>query len=167
LTGVMFLLVLAAAAHAPGPGQERTLAFFNIHTQEHLTVIYRRGDDYVPEALAKINHILRDTIGGEEHPIDPGLLDFLYDLLEKAGYHQEVHVVCGYRSPQTNTMLHDRTSGVALGSLHTKGRAIDLRLPGVDTKKLYNIAKSMNRGGTGYYRSSDFIQIDTGPVRFW
>jgi uncharacterized protein YcbK (DUF882 family) len=155
----MFLLVLAAAAQTPGLGQERTLAFFNTHSQEHLAVIYRRGHDYVPEALAKINHILRDTIGGEEYPIDPDLLDFLYDLLEKTGYHQEVHIVCGYRSPQTNTMLHNR--------LHTKGRAIDIRLPGVDTKKLYDIARSMNRGGTGYYRSSDFIQIDTGPVRSW
>jgi uncharacterized protein YcbK (DUF882 family) len=156
-----------AKPDAKDAGPERLLLFYNTHSQEHLAVVYKRGTVYDPEGLAKINHILRDAFDNEEHPIDPVLLDFLYDLLEKVDYHGEVHIVCGYRSEQTNKMLHKKTSGVALGSQHTKGRAIDIRLPGVDTKKLYEAAKAMQRGGTGYYKGSDFIQIDTGPVRCW
>jgi uncharacterized protein YcbK (DUF882 family) len=147
--------------------EERVLSFYNTHTDEHLSVVYRRGKDYVPEALDRINYILRDHFTGDVYPIDPHLLDFLYDLLQKVNYHKEVHIVCGFRSVKTNTMLHNRTTGVVLGSQHTKGRAMDIRLPGVDTKKLYEVAKAMKRGGTGYYKSSDFIQIDTGPVRCW
>ncbi len=174
--GVLLLLAVAwgqdkpqatAKPEAKDAGPERLLLFYNTHSQEHLAVVYRRGPVYDQEGLAKINHILRDTIGGEEYPIDPALLDFLYDLLENVDYHGEVHIVCGYRSEQTNRTLHKKTSGVVLGSQHTKGRAIDIRLPGVDTKKLYEAAKAMKRGGTGYYKGSDFIQIDTGPVRCW
>ena len=99
--------------------------------------------------------------------MDPELMDFLYDLLNKVGYEKEVYIICGYRSVETNTTMHNRTSGVVLGSQHTKGRAIDIRLPGVDTRKLYEAARAMKRGGTGYYRSSDFIHIDTGRVRCW
>ena len=110
---------------------------------------------------------MRDPLTSEEVPIDPALLDFLYDLLQKAGYRGEVEVVCGYRCVETNTRLHNESGGVVLGSQHIKGKALDFRLHGVDTRKLYELARSMKRGGTGYYKASDFIHIDTGPVRSW
>jgi uncharacterized protein YcbK (DUF882 family) len=160
------LLALLGAPASPA-AQERTLSFYNTHTYEHLTIIYRRGNDYLQDALARINHILRDHRSGEEYPIDPQLLDYLYDLLEKIGYRGEVHIISGYRSPKTNTMLHDRSPGVAERSLHTRGRALDFRLPGINTKKVWETARSMKRGGSGYYRSSDFVQIDSGRVRSW
>ncbi len=149
------------------PAAERVLSFFSTHNNERLSLVYRRGDDYLPEALDKIKHILRDPLNGEERAIDPGLLDFLYDLLQKAGYRGEVHIISGYRSAETNAKLRARTNGIAVASQHLKGRALDFRLPGFDTKKLYDLARSMKRGGTGYYRKSDFIQIDTGSVRSW
>ncbi len=152
---------------AAPPAAERSLSFYNIHSGEHLDVVYRRGDDCLPESLERIKHILRDPFDGEERPIDPGLLDFLYDVVEKTGYVGEIHVVCGYRSVRTNTLLHNRSKDVVLGSRHLEGRALDFRLPGFDTRKLYEIARAMRRGGTGYYRLSDFVQIDTGPVRSW
>jgi uncharacterized protein YcbK (DUF882 family) len=163
------LLGGTALAQAVGqePGQERTLTFCNTHTGERLSVVYRRGNEYVQDALDKIKHILRDPLNGEEHAIDPALLDFLYDLLQKVNYKGEVDIVCGYRCVATNTLLHNRSSGVVLGSQHLLGRALDFRLPGANTRKLYNIARSMKRGGTGYYKDSDFIHIDTGRVRFW
>jgi uncharacterized protein YcbK (DUF882 family) len=159
----------AAAAQIPTPASEteRVLSFYNTHNGEHLRVVYRRGGDYLPDALDKIKHVLRDPLNGEEHAVDPGLLDFLYDLLQKARYQGEVHVVCGYRCLETNAALHKQSAEVVLGSQHLQGRALDFRLPGFDTKKLYDLARSMKRGGTGYYRKSDFIQIDTGPVRSW
>jgi uncharacterized protein YcbK (DUF882 family) len=162
------LLVSAAAAQTVQPAPtERALSFFNTHNGEHLGIFYRRGNDYLPDALDKIKHVLRDPLNGEEDLIDPGLLDFLYDLLQQVGYRGEVHVVCGYRCVETNTLLHNRTLGVVLGSQHTKGRALDFRLPGFDSKKVWEVAKAMKRGGTGYYKASDFVHIDTGPVRSW
>jgi len=165
LTGPVLLLTLTVEAQAPV--LERTLSFYNIHSGVYLTATYRRGNEYDPEGLAQIDHVLRDPVCGDEHSIDPLVLDFLYDLMEKLGYHREVQMVCGYRSVETNTMMHYRSKGVALGSMHTQGRALDFRLPGVDTKRVWEIARSMRRGGTGYYRDSDFVHIDTGPVRSW
>jgi len=162
------LLASAAAQQTAGMAPtERLLSFFNTHNREHLSVVYRRGNDYLPDALDKIKHVLRDPLNDSEDLIDPALLDFLYDLLEALGYQGEVHVVCGYRCVETNTLLHNRTRDVVLGSQHTKGRALDFRLPGVDSKKVWDAAKAMKRGGTGYYKASDFVHIDTGPVRFW
>ncbi len=165
LMGPLPLLTLTVGAQTTT--QERTLSFFNIHTGAHLTATYRRGDEYDPEVLAQINHILCDPVCGDEHAIDPLVLDFLYDLMQKLGYHREVQMVCGYRSVETNTMLHNRSKGVALGSMHTQGRALDFRLPGVDTRRVWETARSMKRGGTGYYHGSDFVHIDTGRVRSW
>ncbi len=175
--GAIVLALAAALALAPAaaaqtvitaaPEPVRTLAFYNTHNGEHLSVVYKRGDNYLRPALDDIKHVLRDPFTAEEVPIDPALLDFLYDLLQKVGYRGEVEVVCGYRCVETNTRLHNQSGSVVLGSQHTKGRALDFRLRGVSTRKLYETAKAMKRGGTGYYKDSDFIHIDTGPVRFW
>jgi uncharacterized protein YcbK (DUF882 family) len=159
----------AQALPAPAAPQthERTLSFYNIHTQTRLTVVYRRGDEYDPRALEDVKSVFCDPLCGAEHAIDPLVLDFLYDLLQLLGYRGEVQVVCGYRTAETNTKLRQQGGGVAQGSLHVQGRALDFRLPGLDSKKVYDTAKAMKRGGTGYYKASDFVHIDTGPVRFW
>jgi len=165
--GLVLALSAAAQTAVAIPAPERTLSFYNTHNGEHLSVVYKRGDTLLQVAMDNIKHVLRDPLTGQEDPIDPALLDFLYDLLQKVGYRGEVHVVCGFRCIETNTRLHNQSSSVVLGSQHTKGRALDFRLPGLDTKKVWETARSMKRGGTGYYKSSDFIHIDSGPVRFW
>ena len=161
------VLVVSPLAVLGTNQEERKLSFYNTHTQEHIEVIYKKRDEYKPQALEKINHILRDHRANKAHPIDPALLDFLYDLLTKLEYHGQVHIISGYRSPETNKKLRKKSSGVAAGSLHMQGKALDFRLPGVDTKDLRDTALSMKRGGVGYYKKLDFIQIDTGRVRFW
>jgi uncharacterized protein YcbK (DUF882 family) len=163
---ILAAFALGAAPQAAGP-RERTLSFYNIHSNARLTVVYRRGDDYDPRALEQINAILCDPLCGAEHIIDPKVLDFLFDLLQLLDYHGEVHIICGFRTVETNAKLRQQGGGVAQGSLHIQGRALDFRLPGVDSKKVYEKAKAMKRGGTGYYKASDFVHIDTGPVRFW
>lgn len=163
---ILAALALGAAPQTAGP-RERTLSFYNIHSNARLTVVYRRGDDYDPRALEQINAILCDPLCGAEHIIDPKVLDFLFDLLQLLDYHGEVHIICGFRTVETNAKLRQQGGGVAQGSLHIQGRALDFRLPGVDSKKVYEKAKAMKRGGTGYYKASDFVHIDTGPVRFW
>jgi uncharacterized protein YcbK (DUF882 family) len=146
----------------------RRLKFYQTHTEERLTVSYKIGDSYLTAGLNKINYIMRDYRTGEVHPIDPELLDFLYDLLTAVNNHGEVHIISGYRSLETNRVLHKKDKkGVSQRSLHMKGKALDFRLPGTDTKRLRDTALAMKRGGVGYYPASDFIQIDTGRVRFW
>ena len=161
------LLVISTLPSRGMTGEERKLSFYNTHTNEHVEVIYKKGVDYNPQALEKINHICRDHRADKIHPIDPALIDYLYDLLTKVDYHGEVHIISGYRSPETNKKLRKNSSGVAAGSLHMQGKALDFRLPGVDTKRLRDTALAMKRGGVGYYKKLDFIQIDTGRVRFW
>ena len=60
-----------------------------------------------------------------------------------------------------------RRSGVAKNSMHVQAEAIDIRLPGVRTSRLRDIALAMARGGVGYYASSDFLHVDVGRVRRW
>ena len=110
---------------------------------------------------------MRDYRANEIKPIDPVLLDQLYALKLKTGTKSPFHVISGYRTPATNAMLRRRSNGVARRSYHTKGKAIDIRLPGYDTHRLRNAALSLRSGGVGYYRNSNFVHVDTGPVRTW
>ena len=165
--GLILLIVLALPVCTVADSGDRILSFYNTHTHERLTVIYKNGNRYKPEALKKISYILRDHRSGDIYPMDPKLMDFVYDLLTKVDNHGEVHIISGYRSPKTNTKLRQKSKGVARRSMHMKGRALDFRLPGTDTAVLRDTARAMKRGGVGYYRKSDFIQIDTGRVRNW
>jgi uncharacterized protein YcbK (DUF882 family) len=148
-------------------GAVRSLTLRNLHTSEALDVVYRRGEDYLPEALARVEVLLRDFRTGDQHAIDPQLLDYLHDVAQRAGVAPEFSVISGYRSPQTNGILHERSSGVASHSLHMEGRAIDVRLARVDCADLAARALEMQRGGVGYYRQSDFVHLDTGRFRTW
>ena len=163
----LFSILFVSSAAFGGTDEERKLSFYNTHTHERLMVIYKECENYIPEALKRVNYILRDHRTGEIHPIDPKLMDYLYDVLTRVGNHGEVHIISGYRSPRSNTKLRKRSKGVAGGSLHMQGRALDFRLPGTDIAVLRDTALAMKRGGVGYYKKSDFIQIDTGRVRFW
>ena len=159
----------ATAGAEAGPGAEsvKRLTLKNLHTPEVLEVVYRRGDQYLPEALAQIEVLLRDYRTGDRHPIDPHLLDILCAVAQSIGVDPVFSVISGYRSPQTNAMLHERSSGVASHSLHMEGRAIDVRLARVDCADLAAKALEMKRGGVGYYRQSDFVHLDTGRFRTW
>ncbi len=170
ITGLLTLIVALWSALSPADDNqslERRLSFYNTHTHERLTVIYKKGNGYVVGAMKKINYILRDHRANEIHAIDPRLMDFLYDLLTEVNNHGEVHIISGYRAPKTNAKLRHKSKGVARGSLHMQGKALDFRLPGSDTAVLRDTARRMKRGGVGYYKKSDFIQIDTGRVRSW
>lgn len=144
------------------------LAFVNTHTAESLRVVYREGPRYLTDALARIDHVLRDHRTGEVHPIDPALLDQLDRLAAMLGVGKDpYHVISGYRSPRSNAMLASRSGGVAKRSLHMEGRAIDIRIPGVSLARVREAALDMKAGGVGYYPGSDFVHLDTGRVRNW
>jgi uncharacterized protein YcbK (DUF882 family) len=147
--------------------ERRTLSFVHTHTGERLTSLYFDGGRYVADELTRINYLLRDFRTGDVHPIEPAVLDILADLRVLADRDESFEVISGYRSAQTNAELHRRSSGVAEHSLHLEGRAIDVRLPGVATARLHELALGMGRGGVGFYPASDFVHLDNGRVRYW
>ena len=149
-------------------GTEHRLVLYNTHTAERIDIVYRSGERYVPEALAKLDYFLRDHVTGEVRHFDPRLYDILSDLTASVGHPGgEIEIVCGYRSASTNASLRAHTTGVAKNSLHIQAEAIDLRMPGIDTLRLRRAALALHRGGVGYYPHSDFIHVDTGRVRQW
>lgn len=158
------LLLAPSAVLASRP---RALSFYHTHTGERLRLTYAEGGRHIPEALDEINRFLRDFRSGEAHPIDPQLLDILHRLQQTTGGRGPYEIVSAYRSPQTNDMLRANSGGVAQRSLHMEGRAMDVRLRGVETWALRNAALDLQAGGVGYYQQSDFIHVDTGRVRFW
>ncbi len=146
---------------------ERSLSFYNTHTGESLTATYWCQGSYIPQALAEINHVLRDHRTGEVKNIDPDLLDLLHTLHGRLKSSEPFHLISGYRSPKTNAFLRQHSSGVAQKSLHTCGKAVDIRLPDRNLNTMLQAAVALKGGGVGYYPKSDFIHVDVGRVRYW
>jgi len=147
---------------------EYRLKFFHTHTGKHLNIVYKRGNEYVPEALTQLDEFLRDHRTGDVKHYDPRVFDLLHDLTASVGDpNGEINVVCGYRTPWSNNFLRTHGHGVAQHSLHMQAMAIDIRLPGVPTAELRDAALALHRGGVGYYRTSDFVHVDVGRVRRW
>jgi uncharacterized protein YcbK (DUF882 family) len=169
-TSIAALLVFLGGygpQRAAASGETRTISFHHIHTNEDLTVTYKVNGRYDEAALSKINHLLRDW--REEDPIkmDPQLIDLLWEVHRETGAKEPIWVVCGYRSPSTNSRLRRRSSGVAKFSQHMLGKAVDFYIPGVPLDKLRAAGLRAQRGGVGYYPSSAFVHMDTGSVRHW
>jgi len=157
-------LLFARPSRAAEP---RALAFYHTHTGERLRVTYAANGSYLADALDEINHFLRDFRTGDVHPIDPQLLDILYELKQRAGGQGTFEIISAYRSPKTNEMLRSRSDGVAQRSLHMEGKAMDVRLVGARLDLLRDQALALEAGGVGYYPESEFIHVDTGRVRRW
>ncbi len=156
----------AHAAPAPLPDGTR-LSLLNLHTGEKADVVWVDGGQRLGDAKAELDRLLRDHRSGDVHPIDAGVIDQLVVLKGLLGVSQPFHVISGYRSPATNARLAEASGGVARRSLHMEGRAIDIRLPGVDLRDVHRAALAMEAGGVGYYARSQFVHLDTGRVRRW
>ncbi|MDF2969973.1 MAG: hypothetical protein K0R61_423 [Microvirga sp.] len=170
LSGAAFALLTFSLAPMHGAaafGETRTLSFFHTHTNESLTVTFRRNGRVDEGALSQINWFLRDWRVDKPAQMDPRLFDILWEVYRESGSSQPIHIISAYRSPQTNGALRRRSSGVAENSQHMLGKAMDIRLPDVETGRLRAIAMKMQYGGVGYYASSAFVHVDTGSVRAW
>jgi uncharacterized protein YcbK (DUF882 family) len=118
--------------------------------------------------MDRLDRFLRDHRTGTIYRLDPRLFDLLHDLSASLAHPEsEIDIVCGYRSRWSNEFLRRTTSGVASHSLHMQGEAIDIRIPGVATSKLRDVALSLHRGGVGYYPKSEFVHVDVGRIRRW
>ena len=147
--------------------EEKTLSFLNLHTNETLNCCYWKNNQPNLGELAKINYILRDHRTQEVAQIDHQLIDMLHNLHSLTESNAPFEIISGYRSAKTNQALRKSTLGVAKRSLHMQGKAIDVRLPDIELKKLRDVAISLDAGGVGYYANSGFIHLDTGKPRNW
>jgi uncharacterized protein YcbK (DUF882 family) len=160
-------LLLPPVRPAGAQSAVRRLELYHIHTGESLRATYWESGRYLPDSLREIDFILRDFRTGDVRTIDPELLDLLHRLCATMDYDGPISVISGYRCPATNAMLAARSSGVARNSFHLRGMAIDLRLPERPLALVRDAAVLIGRGGVGYYPGSDFVHVDTGPVRRW
>jgi len=160
-------LIHLAGIHDRHDPVDRTMTVFNMHTQERETVTFFSGHSYVESELEVLSKLMRDHRTGEHIEMDRRLILMLHDLLAKTESKTEIHVLSGYRSEKTNERLRKTTSGVAKHSYHTKGQALDIKIPDVRLSHLSKAARAARKGGVGYYPDSGFIHIDTGRLRFW
>lgn len=168
LVGVSAARVMAGPTATRQPASvSKRLAFINVHTNETLELEFSRDGSYLADSLSAIQLLLRDYRNGEQHVIDPALLDYLHEVALGLGADPVFSVISGYRSPQTNEQLRERSNGVARHSLHLEGRAIDVRLAGVHCAALAARARALSCGGVGFYQKSDFVHLDTGAYRTW
>ena len=153
------------AAYATEPYR---LRLHNLHTLEDIDITYRVGDNYQPEAVARLNYFLRDHNTQDVISYDPREFDLLHDILRRLGRPgATIDIVCGYRTQETNEILRASSNGVAEHSQHILGHAIDIRIPGSTTPRIRNAALSLNEGGVGYYPTSHFVHVDVGAIRTW
>ncbi len=162
-------IVMLGAAPSSADAETRTLKLYYLHTREKVSITYKKNGRYLSDGLKKVNWALRDWRRNEPTKMDPRLLDLIWEVYRKSGSRDYIHVISGYRSPATNSMLRKRGRGVAKKSQHMLGRAMDFYLPDVKLSKLRRIGLQMQIGGVGYYprSGSPFVHLDVGNVRHW
>ncbi len=161
------LLFVFMPVMAGDTSDARTLKFFHTHTLETLEVTYYENGLYLLEPIDQLRVFLADWRDGKQHEIDPKLMDIRWEIQRVIGNNNTYEVISGYRSKETNRYLHSKSKGVARQSQHLLGKAIDVRLRGLDTRKLRDTALALKLGGVGYYEKTDFVHVDTGRVRRW
>ena len=169
LAALVLLFGARVLQNAVAEGDTRTISLHHVHTDENITITFKRDGRYDEAALEKLNWFLRDWRREQQTRIDPHLIDLIWEVQRETGSQEPVWVVCGYRSPETNAMLRRRSNGVARFSQHMLGHAMDFYIPGVPIEQLRVIGLRLQRGGVGFYPTSGspFVHMDTGGVRHW
>jgi uncharacterized protein YcbK (DUF882 family) len=170
--GLTSLLLLAGAGSvhdATALNETRTLSFHHTHSDEDLTVTFKRDGRYDEEALKKINHFLRDWRSQDSTTMDRHLFDILWEVYRDVDGKKPIQIISAYRSPATNSMLRRRSSGVARFSQHMLGHAMDFYIPEVPLEQIRAAGLRLQRGGVGFYPTSGspFVHLDTGSIRHW
>ena len=164
-----FLASPAALAKTQKLTGSRTISLHNLHTEEKIKIDYWVDGKYEPEALARIDLVLRDHRANEVCSMDPKLIDILHSIQQRTlgSSAKPVEVISAYRSPTTNSDMRRYRRGVAKNSFHTVGQAVDIRVPGFSTRDVYRAALALKEGGVGYYGRAGFVHLDTGKHRTW
>lgn len=168
LPGLGLMPIEGADDDAPADGQKYELKFER-QGGEMIDVVYRVGDTYIPDALDKLNHFLRDSHNEQVNSFDPRTFDVIHTMLAKVGKATStISVLSAYRSKETNDALRaSGTTNAAEHSQHIEAHAVDMRVEGVAAARLRDAALSLDAGGVGYYPKAQFVHVDIGPVRQW
>ncbi len=168
LQGLSLLLPASLMARADVPELAcRDLELIHTHTGKRLSRCFACDEGWQEPAIAELDALLADHRSGEQHAMDRRLYELLHALALEAGLQARYEVISAYRSPATNAMLAAQGAGVSASSLHMLGQAIDVRLQGLPSAQLFQLALEAGVGGVGFYRKSDFVHLDTGRVRSW
>src|SRR5580692_10213887 len=170
--GLASLLLLwgAGSVHdASALNETRTLSFHHTHSDEDLTVTFKRDGRYDEEALKTLNHYLRDWRTQDQIVMDRHLFDIIWEVYRDVDGKKPIQIISAYRSPATNAMLHRRSKGVARFSQHMLGHAMDFFIPDVPLEQIRFAGLRLQRGGVGFYPTSGspFVHLDTGSIRHW
>ena len=170
--GLTTLLLVAGAGSvhdATALNETRTLSFHHTHSDEDLTVTFKRDGRYDEEAFKKINYFLRDWRSQDQTTMDRHLFDILWEVYRDVDGKKPIQIISAYRSPATNSMLRRRSSGVARFSQHMLGHAMDFYIPDVALEQIRAAGLRLQRGGVGFYPTSGspFVHLDTGSIRHW
>jgi uncharacterized protein YcbK (DUF882 family) len=166
---MLLAMIAGPSAAMATAGRDRTISLYNIHSKETLTIQYMKAGKRLPEAMQKINWILRDWRKDEATEMDPDLVDLLWEIHNELRSTEPIHIISGYRSRDTNNMLRRTVGGQASESRHILGKAADVHFPDIPIRQLRYSALIHERGGVGYYPTSaiPFVHIDTDRVRAW
>jgi uncharacterized protein YcbK (DUF882 family) len=169
LTSLLLLLGAGSVHDATALNETRTLSFHHTHSDEDLTVTFKRDGRYDEEALKQLNHYLRDWRTQEQTTMDRHLFDILWEVYRDVDAKKPIQIISSYRSPATNAMLRRRSSGVARFSQHMLGHAMDFFIPDVPLEQIRFAGLRLQRGGVGFYPTSGspFVHLDTGSIRHW
>jgi uncharacterized protein YcbK (DUF882 family) len=169
LTSLLLLMGAGSVHDATALNETRTLSFHHTHSDEDLTVTYKRNGRYDEDALKQINHFLRDWRSQDQTTMDRHLFDILWEVYRDVDGKKPIQIISAYRSPATNAMLRRRSSGVARFSQHMLGHAMDFFIPEVPLEQIRFAGLRLQRGGVGFYPTSGspFVHLDTGSIRHW
>ncbi len=169
LTSLLLLMGAGSVHDATALNETRTLSFHHTHSEEDITVTFKRDGRYDEEALKQLNHYLRDWRSQDQTTMDRRLFDILWEVYRDVDGKKPIHIISSYRSPATNAMLRRRSSGVARFSQHMLGHAMDFFIPDVPLEQIRYAGLRLQRGGVGFYPTSGspFVHLDTGSIRHW
>jgi uncharacterized protein YcbK (DUF882 family) len=167
LSALLLVLGTSGLQNAAADSDTRTLKIHHTHTKEDITVTFKRNGRYDDGGLERLNRILRDWRNDEQIKMDPQLFDIVWEVYQEAGGKEPIQIISAYRSPATNSMLRRRSRGVAQFSQHMLGKAIDFNIPDVPLDRVRAAGLRQQRGGVGFYPSSQFVHLDVGSVRHW
>jgi uncharacterized protein YcbK (DUF882 family) len=141
-------VAVAQAAAAPAPVE---VTLFDINHQETQTVRLGRDGSIDEETRTTLERLFRCKRTDRRKAIDDGLLVMLADV--GARYPgKTIEYVSAFRARDRHT------------SRHWQGRALDFRIPGVDTTEIRDYLWTHHTNlGLGWYPDNDFVHMDHRP----
>lgn len=137
----------------PAPPPSGRLRIYSINYKDEADVsIYNADGSFNTDALAEVKHAFRCRRTGLEHDIDTRLIAILSHIYEHFG-DKRIELLSGYRYQRRKT------------SNHYHGAAADIRIRGVNARKIRDFVATLDAGGVGlgWYPRIGFVHVDVRP----